>query len=232
MDLSRAIEINHTALTRIVAALIAMVGLGVDGAVARLPRPLYFAALRILRPAEAAVRRLIIMAARGVTVKPVSRRPSPTGLAISRAGGTRTSFQLFDTRKRFGAVRVRRARSRLGPRIYAFNADPLVPLYQRPQPGWPDFEAQEPKPDDGMVGAERLSRRLTAIRMALENLGAQAKRFKRWQARRNSMASPKFTSPLRPGFPPGHRRKPVHEVEEVLSECHALAFDALKEDTS
>ena len=36
----------------------------------------------------------------------------------------------------------------------------------------------------------------------------------------------------RPGRPPGYRRKPVHLVDEVLIECHGLAFDAMKPDTS
>ena len=45
------------------------------------------------------------------------------------------------------------------------------------------------------------------------------------------MPSPKFRSPLRPGRPPGYRRKPVHLVDEVLAECHWLAWDAMKPDT-
>ena len=79
MDWARAIEINQTALTRIVAALIAMVGLDARGALERLPRPLYRTALRLLRSSEAAVRRLIIIAARGVVVKlhPVRPMPAP-----------------------------------------------------------------------------------------------------------------------------------------------------------
>ena len=86
MDWARAIEINQTALTRIVATLIAMVGLAAQGAVARLPRPLYRRALSILRPAESAVRRLIVIAARGVAVKPHALRPMPKGLALARVG--------------------------------------------------------------------------------------------------------------------------------------------------
>jgi hypothetical protein len=46
------------------------------------------------------------------------------------------------------------------------------------------------------------------------------------------MPSPKFTSPLRPGPPPGHRRKPKDEIDFVLKECHALARDVLGEDSS
>jgi len=224
MDWAGAIEINHAALTRIVAALIAMVGL-VEGAVARLPKPLYRRALSILRPAESAVRRLIIIAARGVVVKPHAVRPMPKGLMLARNAGARVSFQLFDSRKRFGPARVRRTGPRREPRIFVFDADPLV--FQRPHPGWPELKA-----DDGMVGALRLGRRLAAIKVALENLPRQAQRLKRWQARRERMESPKFTSPLRPGSPPGYRKKPRHEVHAVLTECHALASDVLREDTS
>ena len=227
MDWARAIEINHAALTRIVAALIAMVGLAVDDAAARLPQGVYRRALRVLRPAESAVRRLIIVAARGVAVKPHAVRPMPQGLALATNAGARVSFQLFDSRKRFGPVRVRRAGPRREPRIFVLDADPLVPLFQRPQPGWPELKA-----DDGMVSAQRLGRRLKAIKLALENLPRQAARLKRWQARRDSMRSPKFRSPLRPGLPPGYRKVPRHEVDAVLRECHGLASDALNENTS
>ena len=234
MDWTRAIEINQTVLTRIVAALIAMVGLAAEGARLRLPKPLYRRALCVLRPAESAVRRLIIIAARGVVVKPYPLRPmpkglSPEGLALARVGGAapRASFQLFDSRKRFGPVRARRAGPKTAPRIYVFDADPLVPLFQRPQPGWPELKA-----DDGTVSAGRLGRRLKAIKMALEDLPRQVTRLKRWQARHDRMRSPKFRSPLRPGLPPGYRKEPRHEVDAVLRECHGLAWDALKEDSS
>src|SRR3990170_7855690 len=69
MDWDRAIALNHSALTRIVAALLALVRLTAGGALDRLPRPVYRAALKVLRPAESALRRLIILAARGVEVK-------------------------------------------------------------------------------------------------------------------------------------------------------------------
>jgi hypothetical protein len=82
------------------------------------------------------------------------------------------------------------------------------------------------------VGAARLTRRLQALKLALEDLPRQARRLARWRVRRENMPSPKFKSPLRPGHPPGHRRKPVHLVDEVLIECHWLAFDAMKPDTS
>jgi hypothetical protein len=226
MDWARAIEINQAALTRIVAALIAMVGLAAEGAMARLPQPLYRRELSVLRPAESAVRRLIVIAARGIEVKPHAVRPMPKGLVLAGVGGTRASFQLFDPRKRFGA-RPRSTGPKTGPRVFVFGTSPLVQLFQPREQRRP-----EPKIDDGMVSAQRLGRRLAAIKMALENLPRQVKRLKRWQARRDSMRTPKFRSALRPGLPPGHRREPRHEVDAVLRECHALAGDALKEDSS
>ncbi len=56
----------------------------------------------------------------------------------------------------------------------------------------------------------------------------------RWRARREAEKAPKFKSPLRPGQPPGHRRKPTHEIDNILAKCHWLAWEAmrLKPDTS
>jgi hypothetical protein len=228
MDWARTLEINQNGLSRIVAALFAMVGLAVEGAGARLPRPVYHAALRVLRPAESAVRRLIVIAARGLAVKPYAPRPMPAGLELRKRGGPRVSFQLFDPRKRFGVQRPGRILA-AGPRVTVFGASPLVPLFQ-PRPA----VLAKPKHDenDGTVNAARLLRRLEAVKGALADLPRQAKRLMRWQARRNRMANPKFTSPLRQGPPPGHRKEPKDEVDFVLRQCHALARDALRENTS
>jgi hypothetical protein len=223
MDWAKAIAINQAALSRVVVGIIAMVGLAGRDALARLPRPVYRAALRMLRPAESAVRRLIVMAARGVALEPHAVRPMPAGLAMPASGGARASFQLFDPRKRFAAVPSRSP----APRISVFSAGPLVPLFQ---PRAKDDTG--PKRDDGTVDAGRLARRLWAVKLALENLPRQAKRLKRWQARRARMANAKFSSPLRPGLPPGYRNAPNDEVERVLRECHALARDALANDSS
>jgi len=221
MDWKRAIEINQTALTRIVAGLIAMVGMVSGG---RIAKPLYRAVLRVLHPAEAAVRRLIVIAARGIRVDLSPPRPMPKGLALAGKAGGRVSFQLFDSRKQFN--RIRRTAPRVEPRIHFFDVSPLVPLF-RPRP----IETPAPTPDDTVDG-QRLTRRLAAIKMALETLPHQAKRLARWKARRAKMPSPKFRSPLRPGPPPGNRKMAREEVDFVLRECHALAWDALKEDTS
>ncbi|CAN5378556.1 hypothetical protein BH10PSE7_BH10PSE7_22650 [soil metagenome] len=226
MDRAIAIETYQAALTRIVAALIAMVGLAQGGGAARLPQALYRAVWRVLCPAESAVRRLIVIAACGLKVKLSPPRPNAKGPGPGREGGGRLSFQLFDTRKRFD-LRPRYTGPRPVPRIFGFGVSPLTPLFQ-PQPAFP---ADTPSTDE-FANPERLGRRLAAIKMALENLPRQAKRLVRWQARRDRMQSPKFRSPLRPGPPPGHRKEPEEEVDLVLLRCHALAREALSEDTS
>jgi hypothetical protein len=229
-DWPRAIKRNRGALTGIVAALFAMLGLTGDATVGRIPRALHRAVLRVLRPAESALRRLIVIAARGLVLKPVPARPKPSGPITRKGGATRLSFQLFDTRTRFD-LRPRR-RKRPEPRIHFYWPDPhLMPLNPA---AWPPAPPVKP-PDDGMVDAGRLRRRLEAIKLALEDLPRQAKRLVRSRARRETMQKQGravFTSPMRPGRPPGYRKKPSHEVDEVLIECHGLALDAMRLDTS
>jgi hypothetical protein len=227
MNWELAIKRNSEALVEIVADLFAMLGLALTDAVARLPWPAYRAVLRVLRPAESAVRRLIVIAARGVVVKLAPSRPMPAGKVIGKGGNSRPSFQLFDPRKNFNRP-CRRAFSRIGPRVRVLAYDPrVVALFPAPPP-----VVEPPPPPDGLVNAERLSRRLQALKSALDDLPRQAKRLARWRLRREKAINPKFKSPLRPGRPPGHRRKPTHEVDEVLIECHGLAWEALKPDTS
>ena len=226
MDWALAIKRNSEALKGIVEALFAMLGLDGDATRLRIPQPLHSAVLRLLRPAESAMRRLIVIAARGLVVKLAPSRPMPKPAGpIGKGGPSRPSFQLFDPRKNFAELRQHRRRfTRNPPRIHFFPYDTLSPA--RPT------AADAPPPPDGLVNAERLSRRLQALKLALDDLPRQARRLARWRVRRENMPSPKFKSPLRPGRPPGYRRKPVHEVDEVLIECHGLACYAMEPDTS
>lgn len=104
MDWSAAIEKHREALTHILAALVAMAGLGgqvaffpQEGASPQgsaqaeknklspvLPRRLRLAVLRLLRPAESATRRLIIALARGLVVILPPRKANPATLRKTR----------------------------------------------------------------------------------------------------------------------------------------------------
>lgn len=234
MDWARAIECNSEALKGIVDTLFAMLGLAGEATVSRIPPPLHRAVLRLLRPAESAMRRLIVIAARGLVVKLVPSRPMPKGQTIGKGGGNRPpAFQLFDPRKNFECLRQPRVKYRRNPpRIRFIGRDPDDPRVAAIL--WPARPpvADPPPPPDGLVNAARLSRRLQALKLALDDLPRQAKRLARWQQRRKASPDHKFLSPLRLGHPPGYRRKPIHEVDEVLAECDGLAWEAMKPDTS
>ena len=282
MDWTLAIARNLAALLRIADALLAMAGLDTEAAPellgaswpTSLPRHLHTAVLGVLRPAEAALRRLIVIAARDiVVVLPLAEsariakalpaaqtsrtgifwndRPArPEDLASLRreprtvpdsaqdlardgasdaapdiipggvSGWRAPAFTLFDPLKRFGAVRQEPSHSI--PRIL-FNLDVDTP------PALPDRPASMP---EDPISAGRLCRRLAALKSALDDLPAQARRLARWRARRRLRGRGRL-SPLRPGSPPGHRSRGLHPVDEVLHRCHGLAIDAgARRDTS
>lgn len=208
---------------RIVAGLFAMLGLTAGGVLGRIPRELHRDILRVLRPTESAVRRLIVVLARGLIVKVRAPRPAPAGVVRAGAGQQRLSFRLFDVRPFLRlAPRPIKAGSRSQPRITFFG----------------DGEARsisltrEPVPKDDDVEAANLARRLMAVQAALDDLPRQAKRLARALARRQRSPRLKLRGPLRPGRPPGFRRRAIREVDHVLHRCDWLAREALVPDTS
>ncbi len=243
MDWNAAIDKNGEALKRVLATLVGMAALAGG---TTLPRRLHRYVLRLLRPAEAAVRRLIIVAARGLVVRPPRpRKPAIPGKALCARRPPQSpslpALPLFD---RLSPWTVRtRPRATGVPRI-------SVPGFSDP------FPIAVPRPDDPL-DATRLAQRLDALAAALDDLPGQARRFARWRARiaqpqdprhpcgegsgvgvrrgRTSHRTPPARRlwPLRPGRPPGWQRKPVHEVHEVLDVVHGLAHWVLvSPDTS
>ena len=231
MDWPLAIERNRTALVEIVAKIFAMVGLSVGGSVERLPQAVRAMVLRLLQPAESALRRLIVVAAHGLVLEPSVSCPMPKGLKIVSRGGARTSlFKLWDTHKYFVEIdgpRPRYCPPSRAPRIWSINLDPVVPLF-RPAP-----VVIQPKPSPVVSAADAgLTRRLNAIHAALGDLPKQARRLLRWKARRALLPKAKFRHPLRPGPPPGQRKGYKEDVDVILRECQYLAHDLPKPNTS
>ncbi|MBZ0259162.1 MAG: hypothetical protein K8F90_00970 [Hyphomicrobiales bacterium] len=229
-DWAGAIARKSEALRGIIEVLFALLGLDGSDAASRIPKSLHSAVLGVLRPAESAVRRLIVIAARGLVVKLAPSRPMPKGHTITKGSGNRLpAFRLADTRKNMPELREPRVRySKYPPRILFLGPDSRIDdLWPRPQP-----KAAPVPPPDGRVSALRLHRRLQAIKLALDDLPRQARRMARWRQRRDAMPGPKFTSPLRPGPPPGHRKRHIHLVDDILADCHWLAWDAMRTDTS
>jgi hypothetical protein len=133
VDWDLAIKRNSEALNSIAAALFAMMGLVGSATVSRIPKSLHSAVLRNLRPAESAMRRLIVIAARGLVVKLAPSHPM-LARPIGKGRLSRPSFQLFDPRKNFASLR-RKSFTRNPPRIHIFGSDPRVAaLSPAPQP--------------------------------------------------------------------------------------------------
>ncbi|MAS06046.1 MAG: hypothetical protein CL534_15385 [Ahrensia sp.] len=287
--LNRAIARNRAALLRILAFLFMKAGLD-EGGAEMLPRPVWRSIIDVLRPAESAVRRLIVIAARDIVVtlrqraarpsrriaphkgrraaaaslKPgreagkarpedrenktvitsvvFPRRPAPepampkTGVywqgRFVRPGETpwapkseparplaEPSFALADASLRFSLEPVRR-RPAAAPRIHSL-CGPSLPL-----------PAPEPEPEPTCeIPARSVCRRLIALKSALDDLPGHALRLARLGARRNflarhgDIADAVRPAPIRRGRPPGWRRKMLHPVDDILKECHALAWE-------
>ncbi|MEX0954859.1 MAG: hypothetical protein WDZ83_06570 [Rhizobiaceae bacterium] len=238
MDWNLAIRRNREALMRVLAALLSLVGLE-DGqseigsrqsgsALAAdcrliLPRHLHAHVLRILRATEAAIRRLVVIAARdvAVTVRPgggafqpdFCRKRNEAADAPATLGIP--AFPLLDPLRKFSFDPPRRA-SKFFPRICVVGYSEPAPLPEKPVLSF-----------DDPINATGIHRRLLSSRRALENLPAQARRLARWKARNKLKPGPGRVSPLRMGRPPGRRKRSIHAVDDILKECHALALDVL-----
>jgi hypothetical protein len=228
MDWNRVIELNSERLFTVVATLVSMVRVHGGGIAALLPRSGYSAALILLRPAESAVRRLIIIAARGLVVKLKldGGRGFPTGLKeklrlLEKDADRIPAFCLIDPLKRFA------------PEDFEWGKEKAQVIARISVPGLfdPVFPPQPIHNIDDMVAATALGRRVQALRFALDNLPREAKRLARWRAKRELARKaekwkPGRMSPFRPGFAPGYHRSKPQEVDDILAECHHFAREA------
>ncbi len=214
MDWELAIERNKQALAKIIAGLTALV----DGA-EMLPRPLHRFVCRVLRPAESALRRLIVIVAAGLLKKAeaaangaADKRPLPDFSHFAR-GQNRAAFALIDPRKSFGESGR------------AFRVP--VPKHALPQISVPGLTDRiEWTKSDERLEAASLSRRIEKLERALKTLPRQARRLNRLMARREkAKPGPGRVGPIRPGHPPGYKKRPRHPVDDVLRDCHGLARD-------
>ena len=106
MDWDEIIERNTERLLAVIAQLFFRSGLD-EGGAEFLPRRAWRALLILLRPAESAVRRLIVIAARGIVVKLRAGRGFPIGLKLrlmksaEKDADRIPAFLLIDPLKRF-----------------------------------------------------------------------------------------------------------------------------------
>jgi hypothetical protein len=199
----------------------------VGGSLFSLPRNTLAMIMFVLRPAESAVRRLIVIAANGVTLKPATPRTfvilgarpeDPACIPYSGVLSTK-AFKLCDPLKSFDPESI-------------WDTNPVWESGFDLKAGNSDSGA----PDHTHIAATHIGQRLNALMRALENIPQQARRLVRWEAKRDAAlkaCKPTRMSPMRPGLPPGWRERKVHEIDYVLKECHSLANDLLNApDTS
>ena len=192
-----------------------------------------------MRTAESAVRRLIVAAARDIVVEPQAQASGAgeaqdfeQGQAQSRwrrqtQAQTRLPVQIVRPAQALKKSGRRPKRPEAEPRITVIDYDPRIPFFLRPHSPQPRHPfPRRTSVDDDTVNARHLIRRLLAITDALHDIPRQARRLALWRAQPNEERRPERWSPLRVGRPPGFRQRPIHEVDEILKECHWLARNA------
>jgi hypothetical protein len=233
MDWPLIIKRNRERLLAALAPLFAV--LGFDPRRADLPRHLYRALLITLRPAESAVRRLIIIAARGLVAKLGAARAFPAGLglklrlALEKDAERIPAFCLIDPLKRFAPEDFEWAKQ--------WEKVKILPRISVPGFIDPVFADRFTPMKDDPIDCAALRRRLRALKAALDDLPRHARRLARWKAKRElarqGMPKPGRLSPMRPGFAPGYHRRERQEVDVILGDCHYFAVEAWKgPDTS
>ena len=206
-DWDEMVEANRVRLIGLLAGLFAMLGTG------PVRRVVWRGVLAKLVPMESALRRLIFIMARDLSVTLPAVRALSGAVPKGKGGEGKPVFRLTDVMR--DPDPKPRSTPGHGPRI----------LFLDEWRARPD----KPKPcDDDLMDTAALRYRLAAMQAALDDLPAQARRLARWYARRDRMkAAGKFSRlyPIRSGRAPGHLEGGKREVDEVLANCHGLALD-------
>jgi hypothetical protein len=217
----QAIVRNLGKLKVILEPLLAMLSVYEGVGAVQMPRSIHRNIMGVLRPAESALRRLIVMAARDLVVDDAAK-PLPKRAPRKSKRSPPKTFQLFDPRKRFRPHRV--TYSKHTHRIYVIEPDPpfIPPFLRGPRP-----EIGAPEAPVKRISAASVTRRLHAFAAALENLPAQAQRMAKLRHRRAQKRN--FKSPLRIGKPPGHQNTAKRPIDQILAECHSYASAVLSQ---
>ena len=236
MNWDEIVEQNRGRILSAIAPLLAVLGFDPRRQF-EMPRYFYRALLILLRPAESAARRLIVMAARGivVTLRLGAARAFPRILVRNNDPERVPAFLLIDPLKRFA------------PEGFGWSKEwgkdwgkvPSIPRISVPGLSTPFFPELKPIPSrDDVIDTSALVRRIRSLKSALETLPRQALRLARWRARgelarKAAVWKPGRLSPMRPGFAPGYHRTDKREIDRIMSDVHYFAGEAwAKWDTS
>lgn len=193
MDWALVIRRKRADMVAVLAELLALAAVGLSG-----ERGL--AVLRLLRPAESALRRVIFIMARQIAPRAARVRGLPDFSTFGASAPDRVAaFRLADPRKRFDmADGPGDGGCRPEPKIRMIGLDAFGTMG-----GWPpvpDTSCHAPRP----VAALAIVRRIAAFRAAVEDLPRQARRMARLMARHTPQERSLERARLfRPGLPPG-----------------------------
>ncbi|MCF6329354.1 MAG: hypothetical protein L3J02_06105 [Henriciella sp.] len=207
--------------------------LGLAGEAACLPRTIRNQAFRILRPAEAMVRRLLVLMAAKLPEQPIftpktsphpelvegplERLPAPAKAGVEERGQATCRFPMIDPQPLPRWQDAPPPYARFGPRIWSPGSD-WIPL--------PDDTPAEPPP----VSADSILARIEQLETVLGNRAEYAIRMARFIARRRAATRPQRRFPLRTGRAPGHCRTASDQLTmSALRDLSTFAWEALRD---
>ncbi|MEM1377616.1 MAG: hypothetical protein AAGG69_09520 [Pseudomonadota bacterium] len=213
-DWNRAIEINRAALLGVVSLLFGLLSVGeADGTVYLSPKARRWI-LRLLVPAEAAARRLIFICARVFKPK----------IALTEGKSLQTELPDFASFARAAEDMARTPHFPLTDPCRAIDWSAFEPPFTLQAASSKVSEKDEPDFPEP-VSCTDLFRRAKAMEAALKNLKSSARRMAHEEATRDAAApGPKHLPPIR-RKPIGRRLHGREEVDDILRECHGLAWD-------
>ena len=173
MDWDQIVERNRERLLAALAPLLAVLGFDLRRRL-EMPRHFYRSWLILLRPAESAVRRLIVMAARGIVVKLGAARGFPAGLALKLRLAAKAAdeervpaFGLIDPLKHFAPADFEWSKE-WGK---DWGKEQVIPRISVPGLFDPVFPEPAPVPSrDDTIDTAALVRRIAALKSALDGV--------------------------------------------------------------
>ena len=213
----QCLALNWPRVAALAARITALLGAG-----SMLPRGVRNQALRLLRPAEAMLRRLLVLMAIKQSAiwsrhsphpEPVEGRGRTTKDQTSQDRSHSQNFPLLDPLHLPSMVQSPPPYATFGPRIWSLGST------------WTYLPAETELPE--LLPIARLQDRLARLQAALDAPEKQVARMARWLARRGHGQRPRRLFPMRPGRPPGYtRRSPDQLSLSALRDLNHFAWRA------